>query len=236
MCPAREERELKIGIALYATFALFFATSGARPNERWHDMLGQSSKALRAGDYKRARKISSRLVNEMVEMLGPGPAAAEALAIAVTHKALANAGLSNADDALWYWHVAIALHPNMVNSNLSMFGAPGEFLKAHLPQPAPAIGSLHQDAAITAPKVLKRVEPDFPPGAEAFGVSGSLTVECILDEHGHLTSPRIVTSLPAPTLSFAALEAVRRWRFEPAKVDGVPVPIIYTLTVNYKLP
>jgi hypothetical protein len=37
-------------------------------------------------------------------------------------------------------------------------------------------------------------------------------------------------------LSLSTLEAVRRWRFEPATLDGFPVKALYSLTVNYAVP
>jgi len=80
------------------------------------------------------------------------------------------------------------------------------------------------------------VKPKFPPGAADFSVEGTLVVEVVLGKDGHAKSPRIVQPLEAPTLSHAALEAVRRWEFEPAKVAGVPVEVIYHATIIYKMP
>jgi TonB family protein len=47
-------------------------------------------------------------------------------------------------------------------------------------------------------------------------------------------SPSIQKALPAPTLSYAALEALRRWKFEPARVGGTPIAFLFNLTINYK--
>ncbi len=197
-------------------------------------MLSDSSAALASGDYEHALKVSSRVVDEMIDRLGPGDAETQAFAIAVAHKALSNAGLSRLDDALWYWYVAIALYPGISKSDVSAYGSAGEFLKANLP------GTLEVtcrvgDKDVTAPKLLKRVEPKFPPGAQGFGVEGVLIVEVVIDQFGRISSPHIKKSLPAPTLSYSALEAVRKWRFEPGKLGGEAVPVIFSLTVNFKL-
>jgi protein TonB len=37
-------------------------------------------------------------------------------------------------------------------------------------------------------------------------------------------------------LDEAAAAAVRQWRYEPTLVDGVPVPVLMTVTVNFRLP
>jgi TonB family protein len=210
-------------------------TAIGQKGREWQDLLADSSTALKSGDYRRALRISNRVVDEMVEMLGPGDAATQVFGIALTHKALANAGTGNADDALWYWYTAISLYPDMAQTDLSVFGSAGQFLKDH-PLPPVESGRRLGDSQVTPPKLLKRVAPEFPAGARAFGISGVLVVEVVIDKSGHTTSPRVRRPLPAPTLSYTALEAVKRWRFEPGTVNGEAVPVLFNLTVNYKLP
>jgi TonB family protein len=223
------------GTVFAVAMIILAPTAVGQKGREWQDLLADSSVALKSGDYRRALKISNRVVSEMVEMLGPGDAATQAFGIALVHKALANAGAGNADDALWYWHTAINLYPGIAQTDLSAFGSAGQFLKDH---PLPSVDGVARfgDSHVTPPKLLKRVAPEFPAGARAFGVSGVLIVEVVIDKSGHITSPRIRRALPAPTLSYAALEAVKRWRFEPATVNGEAVPVLFNLTVNYKLP
>ena len=80
------------------------------------------------------------------------------------------------------------------------------------------------------------MEPEFPRGAQAFGVTGVLIVEVVIDRTGRVTSPHVLKPLAAPTLSYAALEAVKQWRFEPGRIGGESVPGICNLSVNYKIP
>jgi TonB family protein len=172
-------------------------------------------------------------------MLGPGDSAAYVFGIVVTHKALANAGLGNRDDALWYWHTALGLFPRLAEADLSMFGEAGTFLKEHPPE-ATRDSSTNRPVVSTAPNVapprlLKRVEPQYPAGARTFDVAGILIVEVIIDKEGRVTAPRVRRALPAPTLSYAALEALRQWRFEPGRMGGEPVDVLFNLTVNFKL-
>jgi TonB family protein len=219
-----------------------FVASGLAQNQSalWRELLADSATSLKAGDYGRALKRSDRLIAEMVDRLGPGDLEAQAFAIALTHRALAHAGLGNTDDALWYWHAALSLYPALARSDISMFGAPGQFLKTHPARPIesalPVEGARPLgDVEITPPKLLKRVEPQFPPGAKAFAVDGVLIVQVVIEASGRVSSPLILKALPAPTLSYAALEAVKRWRFQPAKIRGEPSPVLFNLTVNYKL-
>ena len=81
----------------------------------------------------------------------------------------------------------------------------------------------------------RRVEvPHYPPDAMAAGIAGTVGAELVIDPSGHVTDARIVRSIPL--LDEAALAAVREWRFEPTMVNGEPVPVRMTVTVNFTLP
>src|SRR5207247_1545334 len=129
------------------------------------------------------------------------------------------------------WYIAQQIHPPIARNEMVAFGAPGEFLKRHALSSADAIvpgGALPL-------RVLRQVMPKFPAGASRFGIAGDLVVQVIIDKNGLPTFPRIVRGLPAPTLSFVALEALKRWRFQPATRNGQPVSAPFGLQVHYKL-
>ncbi|MGH9421811.1 MAG: energy transducer TonB [Thermoanaerobaculia bacterium] len=197
----------------------------------WRGDVNQSAASLRAGYYANSLKIVDRVLANMVDRLGAGGADDEMLATVLTHKALASAGLGKVDDALWYWNIAQEISPAATKSDLSSFGAAGEFLKRHPFSNA----DVNPTGKVTPARVLKQVLPKFPPGASRFGVAGDLVVQIVIDKNGQPTLPRIVRSLPAPTLSLVALEALKHWQFEPAKRNGEPVPMNFDLTVHYKL-
>ncbi len=44
-----------------------------------------------------------------------------------------------------------------------------------------------------------------------------------------------VLESPDDRLSVAAIVAVSRWRYRPARIDGTPVPIVMTVAVNFAL-
>jgi protein TonB len=205
-------------------------------DQTWIERVKESSLLLKSGDYNKALRISERVLKEMTEQLGPGNAATEAFGIALTHKALALAGLGRFDEALWYWHTVVALYPPFERSDLSMFGKPGEFLKANVLPPADQSPVPHADDATTPPVVIDRVAPEYPHGAYVYSISGFLIVELIITKEGRVHSPRVLKPLAAVTLSYATLEAVRKWRFKPAMRDGQPIEVRFALTVNYKIP
>jgi len=194
----------------------------------WEQQFDESMANLQAGRYAASSQIIDRAISEMVERLGTGQSESQLLATALTHKALASAGQGNVDDALWYWAVAQQISPAVLKTDLSPFGAAGEYLSRH------PVTDIDTDGSSSV-KVVKQVMPKFPAGASRFGIEGNLIVQVTVDPNGQPKFPKIVHPLPAPTLSFVALEALHHWRFEPAKKNGEPVPGVFNLTVRYKL-
>jgi len=219
----------KLALRVLAVSLLLSAVSTATLTaENWRGDINQSAALLHKSDYDASLKIADRVVSEMVQKLGTQD---DLFAVALTHKALANAGLGNVNEALWYWYIAQEISPAGAKTDLSEFGPAGEFLKRHpfSNTETPVRGS------VTPARVVKQVLPKFPLGASRFGIAGDLVVQIVIDRNGQPTLPRIVRALPAPTLSFVALEALRHWQFEPGRSNGQPISMPFDLTVHYKL-
>jgi len=58
-------------------------------------------------------------------------------------------------------------------------------------------------------------------------------VEVMIDRTGAVTGAHILKALPYG-LGEAAVEAVRQWKFKPGTLNGMPVDVIFNLTVNFK--
>jgi protein TonB len=86
---------------------------------------------------------------------------------------------------------------------------------------------------VTAPERTKYVAPVYPEIAISARVSGLVIVEAIVSSAGDVTDARVLKSIPL--LDMAALDAVRQWRYAPTTLNGVPVPVILTLSVNFSL-
>jgi len=67
--------------------------------------------------------------------------------------------------------------------------------------------------------------------------NGRAVVELIVDENGRVreNSARVVETTH-PTFGDAALRAVQRFRFRPAKMGGVPVAVRVTIPINWQVP
>jgi TonB family protein len=219
-----------LAISLISIACVGTASAATLSAETWRKAVNENAANLKKGDYTTSLTASDRVLAEMVKFLGAGGSEDEMLATVLTQKALAQAGLGNINEALWYWYIAQEISPAAAKSDLSGFGAPGEFLKRH----PFVIADSNPGPRTTPAKVLKQVVPNFPSGASHFG-AGDLVVHVVIDSNGAPTLPHIVHPLPAPTLSFVALEALKRWQFEPAKQNGQPVSFPFNLTVHYKL-
>jgi protein TonB len=57
-------------------------------------------------------------------------------------------------------------------------------------------------------------------------------VETIIDGNGNVTDVRVLKGLPMG-LDASAIDAVKKWKFKPGTLNGQPVPVIFTLTVNF---
>jgi len=202
--------------------------------QNWKGELIASTDLLKAGEYEKALSIDDRIVAQMVEFIGAGTAEMATFSLVLTHKAVALQGLGRTDDALWYWHEALSLHPSFATADFTPFGAPGEFLKTHPIEPL----HVSLDAAagkVKAPTLVKRVEPRYPASARALHESGAIVVESLIDTNGVIRDARVLRATDAPVLAHCALEALRQWRFHPGTQDGKPVDVIFNMTINFKL-
>jgi TonB family protein len=97
---------------------------------------------------------------------------------------------------------------------------------------APPANAVHVGGAIAMPKQLVRVEAEYPEEARRQGVSGVVIVEAMIGLKGEIAAVHLLRGIKG--LDQAALAAVRQWVFEPTSVDGRPVPVLVTLTVNFR--
>lgn len=101
------------------------------------------------------------------------------------------------------------------------------------PTPPPPQEPLRPGGKIQQPTKTHDVKPVYPTVAQSARVQGMVIIEATLSADGHVTGAKILRSIPL--LDAAALEAVRQWEFTPTLLNGVPVPVVMTVTVNFTL-
>jgi periplasmic protein TonB len=87
---------------------------------------------------------------------------------------------------------------------------------------------------VLPPEAITRVEPLYTDVARKAHVQGVVIIETIIDRNGNVTDARVLKGLPLG-LEQSALDAIKRWKFHPGTFGGQPVPVIFRLTVNFKL-
>ncbi|MEX2271553.1 MAG: energy transducer TonB [Vicinamibacterales bacterium] len=86
---------------------------------------------------------------------------------------------------------------------------------------------------IKTPTRIVDVKPVYPQVAQSARVQGMVILEALIDEFGAVADAKVLRG--QPLLNEAAIEAVRQWRYSPTLLNGVPVPVIMTVTVTFTL-
>jgi len=103
-------------------------------------------------------------------------------------------------------------------------------------EPSPETCAEGGEAAgiVTAPEIVKQVPPKFDERAKAARIQGLVVLEAIIATSGCPQDLRVYRA-PVYELARSSIEATSRWRFKPGALDGKPVKVHFTLTVNYTL-
>jgi periplasmic protein TonB len=86
---------------------------------------------------------------------------------------------------------------------------------------------------IRPPTKVSDAAPIYPLPARAARIEGAVIIEATIGVDGTIQSARVLRS--PPLLGEAALTAVRQWMYTPTLLNGVPVPVIMTITVMFRL-
>jgi TonB family protein len=75
---------------------------------------------------------------------------------------------------------------------------------------------------VSAPALLKRVEPVYPAMAQLASIDGVVILDAVVDERGRIQSLKVLRG--HPLLAKAAVEAVRQWEYDPLRLNGAATP------------
>ena len=126
----------------------------------------------------------------------------------------------NAMLAQFYARRVTALHAKNLPPSPETFSNPGE----------PDASGVYRIGSALKPPAREGV-PRYPDDARLAGIRGSVLTELLIDPAGNVVDARVLRSVPM--LDQAALDAVRTWKFAPTIVNGQPVPVRLTTTVNF---
>ena len=121
--------------------------------------------------------------------------------------------------------VRLTTRPSGVPGSIGAVASPGSA--------GPPAGPLRVGGNIRPPTRIRAANPVYPPTAQNAAVQGVVILEITIGTDGSVVDARVLRSIPL--LDQAALDAVRQWQYEPTLLNGNPVPVIMTATVNFTL-
>jgi TonB family protein len=138
---------------------------------------------------------------------------------------------------------AIALQKARSSSTQMEFvpaGTPGAPPPPPPPPPPPAqlepvdgVMPIRVGGDIKPPLKTRDVKPIYPEEALAARVQGVVIIEAVIDTAGTVATARVLRGVPM--LDEAALQSVKQWTFTPTLLNGAPVPVVMTVTVNFTM-
>jgi protein TonB len=96
--------------------------------------------------------------------------------------------------------------------------------------PAPT-APLRVGGQVKEPTKLKHVVPEYPNLALQARVKGTVVVEALIGPDGRVNDVTVLQGIPM--LQEAAVKAVRQWVYTPTLLNGIPVPVIMTITLRF---
>ena len=85
------------------------------------------------------------------------------------------------------------------------------------------------------PQALSPIRPSYPEIAQEAGIEGVVVVQAFIDQKGRVKETLILKGVPNTGLDEAAMEAIRKTRFRPAKQRERAVGVWISIPVNFKL-
>lgn len=99
--------------------------------------------------------------------------------------------------------------------------------------PAPRPAARRVSSGMTPPTKVRDAAPVYPAIAQAARVQGIVIIEATIGLDGAVVDAQVLRSVPL--LDDAAVQAVRQWRYTPTRLDGRPIAVVMTVTVNFQL-
>ncbi len=107
-------------------------------------------------------------------------------------------------------------------------------------QPKPGVSSgppnrIRIGGNVQATKLISQVKPIYPETAQRQGIEGTVLLHAVIAADGSLLSLGVTNTLADPELAAAAMDAVKQWRYQPTLLNGQPVEVVTTISVNFRL-
>lgn len=102
-----------------------------------------------------------------------------------------------------------------------------------VPPPPPPQKPVRVGGNIQPPKLIRHVEPVYPSIARQARIQGDVRIDAIISTSGRVVEMKVLSG--HPLLVRAALDAVRRWLYEPTLLNEQPIPVVLEVTVRFRM-
>ena len=112
-------------------------------------------------------------------------------------------------------------------------------VRSHAPATAPAAPNhvperIRVGGSVQAARLINHPMPAYPPDAKSRGTEGTVILRAVIGTSGEMLSLTPFNDADA-SLTQAAMDTVRQWRYQPTLLNGLPVEVITTVTVTFRL-
>ena len=102
--------------------------------------------------------------------------------------------------------------------------------------PPPSVkpkGPIRVGGHVRPPKIIVKVQPEYPPLARQVHIQGQVQIDAVLDEQGNVIEMKVVSG--PPLLYQAALDALKKWKYEPTYLNDQPIAVQMIVTITFQL-
>ena len=86
---------------------------------------------------------------------------------------------------------------------------------------------------IRAATLVRRINPDYPFAARRDGIIGSVDLGITVSQRGDVTEVAVLRADPPGMFEKSAVKAVRKWKYDPQYVDGLPADAHLTVHLDF---
>ncbi|HEV2115597.1 MAG TPA: TonB family protein, partial [Terriglobales bacterium] len=112
-------------------------------------------------------------------------------------------------------------------------GVLGGVLNSPVAVPKVELKRVRVSQGVSQGLLTHKVEPQYPPLAKQAHIQGTVVLHAVIGKDGSVQGLQVVSGHPMLTAS--AISAVKQWKYKPYMLNGQPVEIDTTITVNFTL-
>ena len=111
----------------------------------------------------------------------------------------------------------------------------GKSLRTALSSPVDPTRRIRVGGNVQQANLIYQTKPTYPEQALQAGIEGAVLLEAVIAKSGSVENLRLMSRGAHPFLVKAAMEAVKQWRYRPTLLNGEPIEVVTTITVDFRL-